>query len=320
MERGPTEPARPTGPVQRVHWGAIAAACLGAALPILAILVAVMLQRPARVRTRPPVSAAVPAAALAPAPAPAPAAARAPLVAEARPRIALVIDDAGVDAERSARAIRLQPGVTLAFLPYAPAVRQQIEAARRAGHEVLAHVPMQPLDGRHDPGPNTLLVGQSREELRRALDASLSLVPPVVGINNHMGSRFTGDRDGMNLLFAELAHRGLLFLDSRTVEHTAARASAMRYGVPYAQRDVFLDHVEDAGAVRRQLELLERQARQHGVAVGIGHPRDVTLRELEQWLPELEQRGFALVPVSTIVQRPESVPHGSPSPVGAKVR
>src|SRR5262245_18742420 len=41
MERGPTEPAQPRGPLQpvpRVHWGAIGAACLGAALPIVAIV------------------------------------------------------------------------------------------------------------------------------------------------------------------------------------------------------------------------------------------------------------------------------------------
>jgi uncharacterized protein len=310
MERGPTEPVQPTeptrpaAPVQRVHRGAIAAACLGAALPILAIAGLLVVHVAKRA------APAAPPAALT----------YGPPVPDRRPRIALVIDDAGIDAERSARAIRLRPGVTISFLPYAPSVRQQIAAAREAGHEVLAHVPMQPLDGRHDPGPNTLVVGQSREELRRALDASLRLVPPVVGINNHMGSRFTGDRAGMDALFAELAQRGLLFLDSRTVEHTVARASARAHGVPYAQRDVFLDHIEKPDAVRRQLELLERQAREHGVAVGIGHPRDVTLQALEQWLPALEARGFAIVPVSAVVQRLPAVQPVASSPVGAKAR
>jgi len=272
------------GPVQRVHRGAIAAACLGAGLPLLGILALVLLH------TRGDPQSEIPNG----------------------PRIALVIDDAGVDSERSARAIGLPGKITLAFLPYAPSVREQIEAARRAGHEVRAHVPMQPLDERHDPGPHTLRVGQSPAELRAALDASLRLVPPVVGINNHMGSRFTGDRQGMDLLFAELAQRGLLFLDSRTIEQTAARASAVRHGVPYVQRDVFLDHVDDPRLVRQQLELLERQARKQGVAVGIGHPRDVTLDELERWLPGLAGRGFHLVPVSTVVQR-----IAPPAPVGA---
>ncbi len=294
MESEPAQPARPAWPMQQVHWGAIAAACLGAGLPLLAILVVLAV----KLRDVPPAPPSAP---------------------DTRPRIVLVIDDAGLDPERSARAIRLQSGVTLSFLPYAPQVREQIDAAREAGHEVLAHVPMQPLDERHDPGPHALRVGQSPEEVRRSLAASLSLVPPVVGINNHMGSRFTRDPVGMNVLFAELAQRGLLFLDSRTSERTEARISAQRHGVPYAERDVFLDHVESAQAVKRQLELLERQARDRGIAVGIGHPRDVTLEALEKWLPELDRRGFALVPLSTVVQRLPAPGQGAAS-VGAKAR
>jgi hypothetical protein len=37
--------------------------------------------------------------------------------------------------------------------------------------------------------------------------------------------------------------------------------------------------------------------------VAIGHPHDVTIEALKRWLPSLDARGIALVPVSTVVAR-----------------
>ena len=55
-------------------------------------------------------------------------------------------------------------------------------------------------------------------------------------------------------------------------------------------------------AVARQLREVERIAARDGYAVVIGHPKDATIDALRQWLPALARRGFALVPVSAIVE------------------
>jgi polysaccharide deacetylase 2 family uncharacterized protein YibQ len=49
-------------------------------------------------------------------------------------------------------------------------------------------------------------------------------------------------------------------------------------------RDVFLDDDPSEGAVAAQLAELARAAKRNGVAVAIGHPREVTLRLLARWL------------------------------------
>jgi len=72
--------------------------------------------------------------------------------------------------------------------------------------------------------------------------------------------------------------------------------------VPYATRDVFLDHDQSDAFVLQQLALTERVARKQGHAVVIGHPHDVTVRHLQVWLKEVEGRGFKLVPISAIVR------------------
>lgn len=219
----------------------------------------------------------------------------------ARPRIVVVIDDMGVDRPRSTRAAALPGPLTLSWLPYARDLPEQTRAARARGHELMVHVPMEP-NGKLDPGPEPLTVKLSAAEIRRRLAEDLGAFEGYVGINNHMGSRFTADAAGMAEVMAMLGQRGLLFLDSRTTPQSKAPELAARHGVPLVARDVFLDHDMAAPAVDRQLAQVEAIARSNGIAIAIGHPHDATLKALARWLPTLEAKGFQLVPLSAAVR------------------
>jgi polysaccharide deacetylase 2 family uncharacterized protein YibQ len=124
-----------------------------------------------------------------------------------------------------------------------------------------------------------------------------------VGINNHMGSLLTADSVSMGLVMAELRQRELLFLDSRTTAASVAAREAERMQVPFAKRDVFIDNDLDLSSVLRGLAHAEGIARRQGFAVAMGHPHDVTIEALKRWLPGLDARGIALVPISAIVAR-----------------
>ncbi len=218
------------------------------------------------------------------------------------PMIAVVIDDMGIDRRRSERVAALRAPLTLSWLPYAEDLARQTGAARRRGHELLVHVPMEPLGESYDPGPDVLEVGLAPDELRRRIGLDLGRFDGFVGINNHMGSRFTGDTAGMRVVMEEMHRRGLLFLDSVTTEKSVAPDLAQSYAVPFAARNVFLDNDSSLAAVRAQLSKLEAHARKHGAAIAIGHPRDATIEALAGWLPGLEARGFVLVPLTAIVR------------------
>jgi len=219
-----------------------------------------------------------------------------------RPQIALVIDDVGPRRDAVKRVLELPGPVTLALLPYADGLPALAREARARGHELLVHVPMEP-QGSEDPGPGALTLAQPAGELRTRLEAALSRFDGFVGINNHMGSRLTRDPRAMAVVMEVLKGRGLLFLDSRTAQDSVGAATARAFGVPDVARDVFLDHEIEAGAVRRQLAEVEARAKRAGHAVAIGHPHDVTLNELEAWLPGLAAKGFVLVPVTAIARR-----------------
>ena len=225
-----------------------------------------------------------------------------------RPMIAIVLDDVGVNRAQARKAIELRGPLTLSFMTYAEDLPKLTAAARAAGHELMLHMPMEPSEKRVPPGPEALMVGLDTAELNRRILWGLNRFEGFVGVNNHMGSRFTRDERGMAAVMGQLKAHGLLFLDSLTTPDSVGIAAAARFGVPHVGRDVFLDHVQDRDAIRASLARLEARARSKGHAVGIGHPHEETLDVLRGWLGSLEARGFALVPVSTIVRRLRDMP------------
>ncbi|MCP5411198.1 MAG: divergent polysaccharide deacetylase family protein [Alphaproteobacteria bacterium] len=210
------------------------------------------------------------------------------------PVIAICIDDLGEDLAGTDRAMALPKAVALSFLPYAEDTPFLAQSAARQGHAVLAHVPMQAL-GKTDPGPMALKTGMDAAEIARRLGWNLSRVPGLIGINNHEGSRFTADADALAPVMATLKARHLFFFDSRTGPDSAVPGAAAKAGVMSAGRDVFLDDDRNAAAVRAQLDELVREAKRDGVAIAIGHPHDVTLTILAQWLKQ--DHGVTLIPL-----------------------
>ena len=219
-----------------------------------------------------------------------------------RPLIAVVIDDVGLDRPRSKRAWELPGPLTMSFLPYAKDLRGQAKAARARGHELMLHLPMEP-NGRNDPGPNALLVSLSDAGLRQRTTAALDSFEGFAGVNNHMGSRFTAFKPGMETVLRQLKGRGLMFLDSRTSAQSVGDQLAHDMGVPSIVRHVFLDDEEALDAVRRKLAEAEAIARRQGFVVVIGHPHEATLQALGEWLPGVQGKGLALAPATAVLRK-----------------
>ncbi len=143
-----------------------------------------------------------------------------------RPTIAVVLDDLGLNRPGTRRAIALPAPLTLSFMTYAKGLGRMAGQARAAGHELMLHVPMAPRDGSYDPGPNVLGSDLPDAELARRLDWGLERFDGFVGVNTHMGSRFTASPRGMAAVMAALKGRGLLFLDSLTSPASVGAAIA----------------------------------------------------------------------------------------------
>ena len=71
--------------------------------------------------------------------------------------------------------------------------------------------------------------------------------------------------------------------------------------VPYAARNIFLDHDPSIKAIKRQLAALTKFATKTGYGIALGHPRKTTIEALSQWLPILPEQGVLLAPLTEIV-------------------
>jgi polysaccharide deacetylase 2 family uncharacterized protein YibQ len=214
------------------------------------------------------------------------------------PVIAICIDDLGEDLAGTDRAMTLPKEVAMSFLPYAEATPFLAQEAQVKGHIVLAHVPMEALS-HTNPGPMALTVGAP--DIAQKIAWNIARVPGLSGINNHEGSRFTEDAPSLAPVMRALAARHLFFFDSRTGPGSQAVAVAQGLGVMTAGRDIFLDDVVREDAVRQQLDALAATAKRQGAAIAIGHPHDVTLKVLAEWLTQ--NHGVELVPLSEAIQR-----------------
>ncbi|MDH0646044.1 divergent polysaccharide deacetylase family protein [Pseudomonas sp. GD03858] len=214
-------------------------------------------------------------------------------VAQAAPvkaYMAIIIDDLGQSAERDSRTLALPGPVTMAIMPDTPHANDFARQAHKAGKTVILHMPMDPATGPYAWHPGTPI-----EELARRLNAALAKVPYAAGLNNHMGSRMTAQREPMHWLMEELQRRHLFFVDSRTSAATVAAAEAQAVGLAHVSRDVFLDDERTVQAISAQLQQGVTLARKQGSAVLIGHPYPQTLEVLEKQMPRLKSQGIELV-------------------------
>ncbi len=231
-------------------------------------------------------------------------------------KIVIIIDDMGVDRARSNEVVDMDGPLTLAFLPYASNLGEITGRASANGHELLIHAPMEPLNSDLDPGPVALLDDMSMAELDKTLAKMFSSFEGYVGINNHMGSKVTQNEPILHRVMGALADRGLIFVDSKTIHTSMAGQIAAEHGLDYAERDVFLDHENTPEFVAGALAGTEEVALRRGMAIAMGHPKDVTIQALKEWLPDVRKRGFTIVPVSSVVKHKNPEDNG---PIAAKL-
>lgn len=219
------------------------------------------------------------------------------------PLLAIVIDDMGMVLDADRRLSDLPQPLTLAYLPYSPNLRAQTERARKAGHELMVHLPMEPTSRSADPGPNALLLSLDLAEFDRRLNNNLGAFEGFVGVNNHMGSKMTTDPSRMVRVMAALKRSGVLFVDSLTSPNTVGPQAARAADVPFMTRDIFLDNDKSKTLIKRQLRKAVEAARREGMAIAIGHPYHETLDVLISEVPKFEAEGVALAPISALMAR-----------------
>ncbi len=216
-------------------------------------------------------------------------------------KIAIVIDDLGNNKEAFKKLLKMNIPFSFSVLPHQEYTRYISREAKKRRHDLLLHLPMEPENSENIYGEGFILSSMTPNEMIKEFENDLKSVPGAIGVNNHMGSFLTQDKKAMAIILGEIKRKNLFFVDSRTSSKTVAYDVAKKLGLKSAERNVFLDDIEDEDEVIKQIELLINTAKKNGRAIAIGHPRPETIAALEKMLPALKTDGIEIVPVSRLV-------------------
>ena len=218
-------------------------------------------------------------------------------------RLYLVIDDVGNNTFQLRPFLKFPGPLTIAILPQVEYSAQAAKLAHDSGKEVILHLPMEADSATENPGPGAILVNMPDQAIAVTLKQDIASVPYLIGVNNHMGSRATADTRVMQVVLAQLKGDGLFFLDSKTTPYSVADRIAKRLGLPFAEREVFLDNEQTTQSILEEFHTAERIATERGYAVLIGHVWTESLaRIIIELYPELLDRGFEFGKLSDLMR------------------
>jgi polysaccharide deacetylase 2 family uncharacterized protein YibQ len=218
-----------------------------------------------------------------------------------QPRVALIIDDIGNRKSQAYRFLKMGIPITFSILPRLRNSQLLAHEINREGHEIMLHQPMEPYNSRLDPGPGALYVGDREKKIGRTINDNISDVPFAIGVNNHMGSRFTECQHEITDALKTIKEKDLFFIDSRTSNLSKAYGTARKLNMTTARRNIFLDNSLDETRILQQLHSLGQSARKHGHAIAIGHPHEVTAKAIGDYLKYHKDPDIKLVHISDIL-------------------
>ncbi|WP_251038307.1 divergent polysaccharide deacetylase family protein [Paenibacillus albidus] len=192
--------------------------------------------------------------------------------AATRSRVAIIIDDLGNGLRGTDEILSLPIKLTVAVMPFLSTTESDARRAHERGYDVLLHLPMEPRQGKPSwLGPGAILADMSDAEVHSRVEAALDNVPFAIGINNHMGSKVTGNERVMRIVLAVCKDRGLFYLDSKTNSRSVVGKIAREMGLPPVENHIFLDDTHSVNHVIKQLRLVGEKAEAQRYCVTIGH-------------------------------------------------
>jgi hypothetical protein len=125
----------------------------------------------------------------------------------------------------------------------------------------------------------------SYEQMRDVLYWNILSIPYVQGVNNHMGSKFSLDRNAIVKFYNAVQEIKpyFLVLDSITTPQSKIYRIGKENGFLVAKRDIFIDNEADKKFILQELNHAYGLAKKHNRVVVIGHVRKATIQALKEW-------------------------------------
>ena len=220
-------------------------------------------------------------------------------------KLAIVIDDFGSDRNGVKEMMSINRHLTFAVMPFLNYSQTDAKDAFEKGFEVIVHLPMEAVKGKISwLGPKPILSTSSDSDVYLITSEAFSDIPNAAGANIHMGSKISTDERIMSDVLDIIKDKGVYFLDSKTSAKSVVRQVAAEKGVPFYERNVFLDGQTTKEHVKEQLRKAGEIALKNGKSIAIGHVGieggKITAQAIQEMLPEFDNMNVQLVFVSEL--------------------
>ena len=227
------------------------------------------------------------------------------------PRVALVVGGMGLSRAATENALdRLPAGVTLGFAPYGENLVRSVASARTAGHEIVLQLPMEGLGTDANGLEHRLTLAGAARNLDD-LAWLESRFTGYAGVMNYLGGRFLSDETALRPVLADVAQRGLYWLDDGSAPRSLSLDLATKEALPSRRAEIVLDAGGRPEAMDAAFAKLEALAKAQGSAIGVATALPASVDRIAAFARRLEDKGLVLVPVSALIA-------SRPSPVAQK--
>jgi polysaccharide deacetylase 2 family uncharacterized protein YibQ len=220
-------------------------------------------------------------------------------------QVAVVIDDFGNGMNGTEEILALPVPLTIAVMPFLPTTKADAQLAHEKGHEVLVHLPMEPIRGKKSwLGPGAITTDLSDAEVRSRVIQAIDEVPFAIGVSNHMGSKATADERIVRIIVEVCKEKGMMVLDSRTTDKSVMGKVAKQMAVPHAENQLFMDDIYTVAHISKQMGKLRKILHKNDQCIAIGHvgpPGKKTAQVIQSSITSI-QKEARFVPISKLMR------------------
>ena len=218
------------------------------------------------------------------------------------PLMAVVLEDPGSGGIVPNTMALLTMPLTFAVRPDREGAQELAGAARIAGHEVLAHLPLVALDGDAET-PTAFSSAATQEALATATRRVLAGLDVAIGASVPAGAAQLNDLRTMEAVLAPLAENGFAYLELRTGIGSIPQRVSEDAGITFAESDRYAEASASEAQIYQMLDGAAFQARRRGtVVVSVGANSDA-LKAIVRWGLERGGQEVWFAPLSAVIAR-----------------
>jgi polysaccharide deacetylase 2 family uncharacterized protein YibQ len=218
-----------------------------------------------------------------------------------KPAIAIVVGGVGLTKSSMGRVLELPPIITLGLSPYAPNLNNFAKKIKSSRYDVLINLPLEPIHyPNDDPGPYAMISELTDEENFMRLEQVLSQFQGIKGVYSIENENFTRSITGTRVLLNTLKKKRLLFLYEFSNKYSSIKTMKNYLNSVVIFNNVIIDDDVSPSGIMRGLEQLEYLAKKKGYAVGFARSYPNTIKALNEWLEELEEKNIQVLPISEL--------------------